>query len=248
MFSLTEGLAGFQEPHEGNVENGEDPAPVASPNVPGHEAIRLALPAGGKRSELRPEEAAQQIRAGERHFFGYSAFLPEDFPVDFQGFQVIWQLHDGGANTSPPVALEVQQGRLWLANVGELVQDLGPVTAGENLAVQMEIEFAQGGGTVSVWRDGREVLTDFAPPQGTMIDDFDYLKTGLYRSESGDAPATELFLNDLKIGDSLESVSGLAGDPAPGGSGAGQVAGSAASALLGAALPIGFRRLRSRQW
>ena len=211
LWALTSGLRGFQESNGGNVEGGGlAPEEVESPNVPGRQVVKLEVPGGAKRSEVRPEEA-QNIREGQRLFFGYSAFLPADFPVDTQDWQVIWQLHDGGSNTSPPVALEVVDGRLWLANVGDRVRDLGPVRAGQNLAVQMDIAFEIGGGSVSVYREGQQVLQDFRPPRGTMIDSFDYLKTGIYRHTGGPAEPATIFLNDLKIGDSLESVSDLAG-------------------------------------
>ncbi|MDD7965248.1 cutinase family protein [Actinomycetospora lemnae] len=211
LWALTSGLAGFRESNGGNVEGGGlDPEEVESPNVPGRQVVKLEVPDGAKRSEVRPEEA-QDIRAGQHLFFGYSAFLPPDFPVDTPDWQVVWQLHDGGTNTSPPVALEIVEGRLWLANVGDRVRDLGPVQAGRNLAVQLDIEFEVGGGSVSVHRDGQQVLQDFRPPRGTMIDSFDYLKTGIYRDADGDAQPATLFLNDLKIGESLASVSDLAG-------------------------------------
>ena len=222
LWSLTSGLAGFQDSNGGNVEGGGlDPEEVESPNVPGRQVVKLEVPGGAKRSEVRPEEA-QDIRAGEHLFFGYSAFLPADFPVDTSDWQVIWQLHDGGTNTSPPVALEIVDGNLWLANVGDRVRDLGPVQAGRNLDVQLDIRFEEGGGSVSVYRGGRQVLQDFRPPRGTMIDSFDYLKTGIYRHTGGPAEPATIFLNDLKIGETLESVSGLAGaETDVGGSGQG---------------------------
>ena len=72
-----------------------------------------------------------------------------------------------------------------------------------------------------MYRGGRQVLQDFRPPRGTMIDSFDYLKTGIYRHTGGPAEPATIFLNDLKIGETLESVSGLAGAETDGG-GSGQ--------------------------
>ncbi|PVZ08423.1 heparin lyase I family protein [Actinomycetospora cinnamomea] len=211
LWALTSGLAGFQDSNGGNVEGGGlVPEEVESPNVPGRRVVKLEVPEGAKRSEVRPEEA-QDIREGEHLFFGYSAFLPADFPTDTRSWQVIWQLHDGGTNTSPPVALEIQENRLWLSNVGERVRDLGPVRPGENLDVQLDVRFAIGGGEVSVYRGGQPVLQGFRPPRGTMIDELDFLKTGIYRDASAEAEPATIFLNDLKIGETLESVSGLAG-------------------------------------
>ena len=68
-----------------------------------------------------------------------------------------------------------------------------------------------------MYRGGQQVLQDFRPPRGTMIDSFDYLKTGIYRDTGGPAEPATIFLNDLKIGETLESVSGLAGAETDGG-------------------------------
>ncbi len=45
-----------------------------------------------------------------------------------------------------------------------------------------------------------------------MIDASDYVKTGIYRDPSERQPST-LYLNDMKIGTSIASVSQLAGAP-----------------------------------
>ena len=158
------------------------------------------MPPGAERSEVQPK-AAQDIKAGQHMAFGISDFIPQGFPVNTRGgWQVIWQLHDGGTNGSPPVALEVAQGRLFLSNVGQHVKDLGAVTPGRNLAVQLDIAFAKNAGTVSVIRDGQQMLSDFKPPKGTMVDDSDYLKTGVYKDPDTNDGDASLFINDEKIG------------------------------------------------
>jgi hypothetical protein len=128
---------------------------------------------------------------------------------------VIGQLHDGGTNGSPPVALEVAQGHLWLSNVGQHVKDLGVVTPGRDLAVQLDVAFAKGAGTVSVVRDGQPVVTNFTPPKGTMVDDLDYLKTGIYKDPAAGDSDASLSINDEKIGSSLAQVGNLAGATQP---------------------------------
>lgn len=198
-----------------------DAVAAVSPSVPGRQAVKFEVPGGGKRSESQPEK--DTFTDGDRKFFGYSAFLDENFATDAQSWQVIWQLHDNGVNGSPPVALEVGEGRLWLATAGnDRDKDLGPVTPGSNVSVQLEVEFETGGGFVNVWRDGQQLVSNYTPPQGTTVDGGAYLKTGIYRDPSEGQDST-LFLNDLKIGDSLESVSDLAG---------------ATTAVSGAALPL----------
>ena len=79
--------------------------------------------------------------------------------------------------------------------------------------MQLEVQFQTGGGFVNVWRDGKQLVTNYKPPKGTTVDGADYLKTGIYRDPS-ESKASSLVLNDLKIGDSLASVGNLAGAPA----------------------------------
>ena len=207
-WAMSGGLSGFQGT-PWNVQNAEEPTAAPSPNVPGRQAIEFTLPGGGKRSEVQP--SSDTFHAGTT-FFGYSVYLAPGFAVNATSWQVIFQLHDGGTNGSPPVALEVGDGQLWFANAGnDHDKSLGPVSAGRDVVVQMRVSFdGAGKGTVSVWRDGRAVLSDYAPSKGTMVDGSDYLKTGIYRDPSESQPST-LYLNDLRIGPTLASVDHLAG-------------------------------------
>ena len=217
---MTSGLEGFQSTPWNN-ENAKDPVAADSPNVAGRQAVKFEVPGGGKRSEAQPEK--DTFKDGDHKFFGYSAFLDRNFATDADSWQVIWQLHDNGVNGSPPVAIEVGKGHLWLATSGnDHDKDLGAVAPGSNVSVQLEVEFKTGGGFVNVWRDGKQLVSNYTPPKGTTVDGGAYLKTGIYRDPSEGKDST-LFLNDLKIGDSLASVSNLAG---------------ATTAASGAALPL----------
>ena len=241
MWSLTSGLEGFRSTPWNN-ENAKDPVAAASPNVPGRQAVKFEVPGGGKRSESQPEK--DTFTDGDHKFFGYSAFLDENFATDADSWQVIWQLHDNGVNGSPPLALEVGQGKLWLATSGnDHDKDLGAISPGTNVSVQLEVQFETGGGFVNVWRDGKQLVSDYTPPKGTTVDGGAYLKTGIYRDPS-EGKDSALFLNDLKIGDSLDSVGKLAG--ASTGSG---VAGAAipAAAVVVFLLPLAAAGLRRRR-
>lgn len=243
LWSLTNGLTGFQSTPWNN-EGAKDPVAAPSPNVPGRQGIRFEVPGGGKRSESQPDNST--YKAGDHKFFGYSAFLNPGFATDAQNWQVVWQLHDDGANGSPPVALEIGQGKLWLATSGnDHDKDLGPVAPGTDVAVQLEVQFQNGGGFVNVWRDGKQLVTNYKPPKGTTVDGADYLKTGIYRDTS-ETKASSLVLNDLKIGDSLASVGNLAGAPPAAGGG---LAGSAIPVLGGVAalVPVGVAMVRRRR-
>ena len=62
------------------------------------------------------------------------------------------------------------------------------------------------------------MLSDFKPPKGTMVDDSDFLKTGVYKDPSAGDGDASLFINDEKIGSSLQQVGNLAGATAGSGS------------------------------
>jgi hypothetical protein len=117
------------------------------------------------------------------------------------------QWHHSADSGSPPVAVEVRDGRLMLAAEGSDLQDLGPVSGGDRVDLTLRIRFSQDAdqGTVDVWRDGRPVLVDYRPSGGTLLDNADYLKVGIYRDTSIDAPG-RLWLDELRIGPTLASV------------------------------------------
>jgi hypothetical protein len=62
-----------------------------------------------------------------------------------------------------------------------------------------------GTGTVDVWSQGRRTVTAFHPPDGTLYDDGDYMKVGLYRSEDLTDRA-QLTMDDVAVGRTRAAV------------------------------------------
>lgn len=206
-FSLTKGLAGFKDTPWNN-QNATDPSDAESPNVPGREAVKFEMPGGGKRTEAEPD--VPEFQDGETKFVGYSGFFDQGFPTDTGTWQLIMQFKQPGTG-SPPLAVEVGNGQLRLANNGGNQKDFCPVGPGA-FSFQLGITF---GGAIDAYCNGKQTLSGYRTPESNVKGSA-YLKTGIYRDESIGQDST-LFLNDLKIGDDLASVSGLAG--ATGGSG-----------------------------
>ncbi|MFC5063508.1 cutinase family protein [Actinomycetospora atypica] len=206
-FSLTDGLEGFKSTPWNN-QNATDPSGAESPNVPGREAVRFEMPGGGKRTEAEPD--VPEFQEGETKFVGYSGFFDQGFPTDTGTWQLIMQFKQPGTG-SPPLAVEVGNGQLRLANNGGNQKDFCPVGPGA-FSFQLGITF---GGTIDAYCNGKQTLSGYRTPESNVKGSA-YLKTGIYRDESIGQDST-LFLNDLKIGDDLAAVSGLAG--APSGSG-----------------------------
>ncbi|WP_018332474.1 GH12 family glycosyl hydrolase domain-containing protein [Actinomycetospora chiangmaiensis] len=210
-FALTEGLAGFKSTPWNN-QNATDPSDAASPNVPGREAVKFEMPGGGKRTEAEPD--IPEFQDGETAFVGYSGFFDQGFPTDTGTWQLIMQFKQPGTG-SPPLAVEVGNGQLRLANNGGNQKDFCPVGPGA-FSFQLGITF---GGTIDAYCNGQQTLSGYRTPESNVKGSA-YLKTGIYRDESI-GQVSVLFLNDLKIGDDLAAVSGLAGAPGSSGGGSG---------------------------
>jgi hypothetical protein len=201
-WSLVEGLEGFKSTPWNN-QNATDPSAAASPNVPGREAVKFEMPGGGKRTEAEPD--VPEFREGQKAFIGYSGFFDKGFPTNTDTWQVIMQFKQPGTG-SPPLSVEVGKGQLRLANNGRNQKDFCPVTDGGAFSFQLGVTF---GGAVDAWCNGQQTLSAFRTPEPN-VQGSAYLKTGIYRDESIKQDST-LFVNDLKVGKTLDSVSVLAG-------------------------------------
>ena len=200
-WALSSGLEGFKSTPWNN-QGATDPQAAPSPDVPGRTAVKFTMPAGGKRTEAEPDVA--EFPEGRTAFVGYRGFFAPGFPVDTDAWQLIMQFKQPGEG-SPPLAVEVGKGQLRLANNGGNQKDFCPVGVGA-FSFRLRITF---GGTIDAWCGDRQTLRDYRTPEPN-VNGSAYLKTGIYRDSSIGRPGT-LFLDDLLIGDTEASVSGLAG-------------------------------------
>ncbi|PVZ07979.1 polysaccharide lyase [Actinomycetospora cinnamomea] len=203
---------------ERNDYNEQDGAPeqVAAPDMPGRQALRFTLEGGEQRSELLPRIPYQ--REGDLQYYAYSGYLAPDFPVDADGWQILLQWHQFSDEGSPPIAVEVRDGRLVLSEEGRAYQDLGPARPGAPIDLVLRIRFSEDPdeGVVDVWNAGEHVLQEFRPESGTLLDEGNYLKVGYYRSTSIDETGT-VYLDDLRVGPTAASVGGRATSNIPAG-------------------------------
>ncbi len=190
-----------------NDYNEQDGAPVqtASPDVPGQQALQITVAGGDQRSEVQPRIPNQH--EGDVQYYSYRAYLAPDFPTDAHTWQVVLQWHHASDSGSPPIAIEVRDNRLMLASEGENRQDLGPVQGGESIELVLRIAFSKDPdrGTVDVWNRSDHVLSGYHPPAGTMLDESNYMKLGLYRDTSIDQTG-RLWVDDVRVGPSMASV------------------------------------------
>lgn len=197
--------------NDGLVENGPRPRIVANPDDPDRQAWQFSLGPGGKRSEVLPQGPGTEPVDGDQQFVRYTAQLSDDFPTDTSNWQVILQWHHTSPNGSPPLALQVTRGQLYMVSEGDDMQAIGPVSPGERIDLTMKITFAQdpSEGSVTVWRDGRPTgVTNWSPRDGTMSTREAYLKMGMYRAQAIREDGS-IIVTDLKIGEDAAGIGGI---------------------------------------
>jgi hypothetical protein len=196
--------------NDGLVEDGPRPRIVANPDDPDRQAWQFSLGPGGKRSEVLPQGPGTEPVDGDQQFVRYTAQLSDDFPTDTGNWQVILQWHHTSPNGSPPLALQVTRGQLYMVSEGDDMQAIGPVSPGQRIDLTMKITFAQdpSEGSVTVWRDGRPTgVTNWSPRDGTMSTHAAYLKMGMYRAQAI-REGGSIIVTDLKIGRNAAGIGG----------------------------------------
>jgi hypothetical protein len=196
---------------ERNDYNEQDGTPQEVESPSGHgRGLRFSVDGGDQRSELLPR--VPDGREGDVYYYGYRGQLADDFPVDVERFQIFMQWHHYGDEGSPPVAIAVQRGQLMITggddNENESYeQPIAAIAPGDQIDIIVRIVFSRDPdkGTVDVWSGGRRMVTAFNPPDGTLYDDGDYMKVGLYRSQELDDRAV-LTMDDVVAGRSRQAV------------------------------------------
>ncbi|MDL5154694.1 heparin lyase I family protein [Actinomycetospora termitidis] len=170
-------------------------------------ALQVSMPGGGQRAELEPN--FRSLRNGDDLFFGFSVTLAPGFPVDTGDWQVITQWKNEGTG-SPPLSVKVGQGQFQLDGGFDrgapFEIPMGAATPGRAQQVVVHVRFAEGGGSVDTWVDGKQTIRGFRPPAGTLYPGTtSYLKTGIYRSTAIGQAGT-LFFDDWRIGTSYAAA------------------------------------------
>lgn len=197
--------------NDGLVENGPRPRVVANPDDPARQAWQFSLGPGGKRSEVLPQGPGTEPTDGDEQFIRYTARLSDDFPTDTDSWQLVLQWHHALPSGSPPLALQITRGQLYMVSEGDDMQAIGPVSPGQRVDLTMRVKFSQDPdeGSVTVWRDGRPTgVTDWHPRDGTMSTPEAYMKMGMYRSTSI-REGGSIIVTDLKIGRDAAGIGGI---------------------------------------
>jgi hypothetical protein len=181
------------------------------------------MPSGGNRTEVEP--TTPRFREGDDLWFGYSVYLPSGFPTDVVSWQLITQWKNDGTG-SPPLEITVGKGNIWLS--GGYGHPTGPknfatpistADTGRRIDLVFHIVFSRdpARGSVNVWRDGTQRITNFHPTGGTLYPDSakavptgsltSFWKMGLYRDPAITQPAT-LVIERARVGTGYGAVSG----------------------------------------
>jgi hypothetical protein len=175
-------------------------------------AIRFTVPSGSQRAEIEPDVPA--LSEGQTRFFRLTYVLPTSFPTDPRGFQLATQWKNQGTG-SPPLELRIEKGKFVLgggyARPGGsrlFATDIAPVITGRPVELVVGITFSSdpAKGRVDVWIDGRQKITGFHPPGGTLYPgSSSYWKVGLYR-DTADAATATADLTAAAMGTSYDAV------------------------------------------
>lgn len=201
-----------------NNDGAPPPEIVDAPGLSGAKALRYTVPGGGKRTELEPQ--IDSYKEGDDAYFGFAWNLPDDFPVNADGWQVLAQWKNDG-DGSPPIEVKIDHGQFMLDggaggdDPGEsyFSVPIGPAVPGRQTDVVLHVRFSTDPtkAQVDVWLNGQKRVDGFRPPGGTRYQDQDsYLKTGIYRDTAINQAAT-LYLVDARVARSYESAAALVG-------------------------------------
>lgn len=201
-----------------NNDGAPPPEIVDAPGITGAKAVRYTVPGGGKRTELEPQ--VQSYKEGNDAYFGFAWNLPQDFPVNADGWQVVAQWKNDG-DGSPPIEVKVDHGQFVLdggaggENPGQnyFSVPIGPAVVGQQTDIVLHVTFSTDPtkAQVDVWMNGQKRIDAYRPPGGTRYQDEDsYLKTGIYRDSAIPQTAT-LYLIDARVARSYDSAAALVG-------------------------------------
>jgi hypothetical protein len=197
-----------------NFVGASGPKVVTDPVRGGKHAVQFTMPGGGKRVEIEPD--VPNFSEGQTRFFAVSVFLAPGFPTTTHDWQVITQWKNSGTG-SPPLSMSVGDGKFYLDGGFDhpdgdksFEHDIAPAATGRWVDLVVGAVFSRdpAKARVDAWVDGRQTVTDFHPPGGTLYrGTTSYLKTGIYRNE-GISERGVMTMDNWKVGTSYASVTG----------------------------------------
>jgi hypothetical protein len=160
-----------------------------SPPLPSEDHFtRSTLSYGDERAEAA---AGLHMFAGEDDYYQFYARLGKSFPVEAAKFSLIWQLHQSGIESSPPLAMYIRpnggKGRYSLEDTKSTVWWEGPEIDAETwhkFVIRVNGSTSSKTGFAEVWMDGvqQKMANGLNRYNGaTMLDEYNYPKMGYYR-------------------------------------------------------------------
>lgn len=214
------GLSKFKKTPWNNV-GASAPVVTTSPADASQKGLRFTVPGGGQRSEVEPNIG--NFREGDDRWFGYSIYLPADFPTKVNTWQLLTQWKNAGTG-SPPLELTVGQGAIRLSGgyghptgAKTFTKTIAAADTGKRIDLVVHVKFSAdpSKGSIEAFRDGKRVLAEYRPPGGTLYPNgggaSSYWKTGLYRDRSISQAGSYVLLR-ARVGTGYAAVT--AGNPA----------------------------------
>lgn len=153
---------------------------------------------GGERSEVARYNVGR-VHEGDERWYEFSLKFDQAFPADNGKFLTVMQWHPNNGHGSPPMALLVWGGQLFLAGTpGTPSMVIGDIARGEWVDYVVHARFSRSAqtGFAEVYRNGALAVPVHA--RVNMVDRSDYLKLGLYRDDTAIATAV-MWADGLRI-------------------------------------------------
>lgn len=181
------------------------------------DSLPIRVPDGTKRYEVVPSGGT--FTEGQTTWVGFAFSVDGDTDLDATGYQVIWQNRPDDDTGSPPQALELIDGGLYLtggwgrpgANPADQYQQpsvfVGNVTprTWHSVVAYLEFSSSPNSGRFDLWFDDVRVITDLVPAPGTNYSSGGTsLKNGIYHDPAN--RGASLWIADHKIGTGYQSV------------------------------------------
>jgi hypothetical protein len=196
------------------------PAIATNPVNGGTYSGKYSIPSGGNRCETVINNNNDQFTEGSDHWLRWDVLVDGNVPLNTSNWQVIGQFKNDGVG-SPPLSMDIENG-LWKFGGGygwpgtdtpvgdkNQVQTIGTAYANTWETFLFHIFFSSDPtrGTVNVWRNGTQVITDWKPIGGTLYPSLNsYLKIGYYRSASITGSTGSVYYDNIRWGTSRAAV------------------------------------------
>lgn len=179
------------------------------------------------KSIIRSEMTGKKAEGNPTRWYGASLYLPAAYWERDDSWDIITQMNgvpdEGEAVRNPAISLLVSRGRLFLKTCysakpintdanrdGQKVWDLGPVEKDKWLDVVFKVKYSYGAdGILEMWKNGVKVVS-YKGPNSYNDKILPFFKFGIYKRNWEDVSSRVLYVDEVRVGNSLATYKDVA--------------------------------------